>query len=793
MVEYEGIFGPHTTLRYTPTFGGFKEDIILECYTGINKFAFRLKTYGLSLVCGDEGYSLIDPLTGEINAAIGEPIVYDSQGEAAMFETDYSHYYIVQTIEPDYEYLVTLVVDETYLLSPDTVWPVTVDPTLTLKPSTSVDDIHDAPVYSGTDKKNTPSGANSYQHIGRVTSSAASWGTGRLLVKFPNLMTKLTNAGITTASQITGATYSMRLEPGYGGPATIGTYYYPGTAWTESTIKCSQVSWSVGALVSTTAVNASSGYVGFNILSAVQSWKASPGTYDPNKGLVFKNNSSESSTAYDRSFYAKEYGNASYQPRLEITYNTPVPVSLICLNKTSVTCRPGEIITLTATLNPSNAADKTVTYTSDNPSVLTFSGGAATVTVTQSDTYWVARGEGTATVTAVTSNGKIAKCVFTVNTFYSSAIYDAKLATQCAEYAMLAYDEMELSGDYYVSGSRKDTPTALISKLQADGFTSSDIEAYHYQNEVDNDVSFVLARKAALINGSWRTLIAVVIRGTDGVEWQGNMDVTGSAYNSSENDHRSFKTAATNVEFYLDAYKVAYNISNPVYLVTGHSRGAAVANLLAEKLNTTSGTSNVYAYTFATPNATKTPNKSRTNIYNFCFDDDFVPQVPLDEDHSWGYGKHGITFTKTAGILYNSNTLFKNDMNRFLGRNADFNLSGTQELLDHVSDKWANLEEYYNNSCYSGSTLSGTAIPVNPTDALNPLSWTTLYKFFHDEVAKAAMGDIVAGIQVALKAENYYFGPISSFFVSGQVINKYINDAHSPFTYYTAVKRGLFQ
>lgn len=132
----------------------------------------------MSLVCGDEGYSLIDPLTGKINAAIGEPIVYDSQGEAAMFETDYSHYYIVQTIEPDYEYLITLVVDETYLLSPDTVWPVTVDPTLTLKPSTSADDIHDAPVYSGADKKNTPSGSNSYQHIGKVISSVANWARG---------------------------------------------------------------------------------------------------------------------------------------------------------------------------------------------------------------------------------------------------------------------------------------------------------------------------------------------------------------------------------------------------------------------------------------------------------------------------------------------------------------------------------------------------------------------------------------------------------------------------------------
>ena len=99
--------------------------------------------------------------------------------------------------------------------------------------------------------------------------------------------------------------------------------------------------------------------------------------------------------------------------------------------------------------------------------------------------------------------------------------------------------------------------------------------------------------------------------------------------------------------------------------------------------------------------------------------------------------------------------------------------------------------EYYNNSCYSGLTIVGTFIPVNPIDAMNPLSWMTLHDFFHDEVALAAMGDKVAGLQVASKTGNYYFGPIASFFVSGQAINKYINDAHHPFTYYTAVKLGL--
>lgn len=52
------------------------------------------------------------------------------------------------------------------------------------------------------------------------------------------------------------------------------------------------------------------------------------------------------------------------------------------------------------------------------------------------------------------------------------------------------------------------------------------------------------------------------------------------------------------------------NISNPIFLVTGHSLGAAVANLLAEHLNSCKDTNHcqgsrtekdIYSYTFATP------------------------------------------------------------------------------------------------------------------------------------------------------------------------------------------------
>lgn len=61
---------------------------------------------------------------------------------------------------------------------------------------------------------------------------------------------------------------------------------------------------------------------------------------------------------------------------------------------------------------------------------------------------------------------------------------------------------------------------------------------------------------------------------------------------------------------YCKGYIPFNNISNPIFLVTGHSLGAAVANLVAEHLNSCDNTNHcpgsrkiedIYAYTFATP------------------------------------------------------------------------------------------------------------------------------------------------------------------------------------------------
>ena len=80
------------------------------------------------------------------------------------------------------------------------------------------------------------------------------------------------------------------------------------------------------------------------------------------------------------------------------------PVTSVSLSKSSTTLTEGGTITLTATINPSNATNKNVTWSSSNSSVASVSNGVVT-----------ALKAGTATITVTTEDGgKTAKCNVTV-------------------------------------------------------------------------------------------------------------------------------------------------------------------------------------------------------------------------------------------------------------------------------------------------------------------------------------------------------------------------------------------
>ena len=88
-----------------------------------------------------------------------------------------------------------------------------------------------------------------------------------------------------------------------------------------------------------------------------------------------------------------------------------VDVTSVVLNKTSVTLEEGKTTALTATVSPSNATNKTVTWSSNNTNVATVNNGTVT-----------AKKAGTANIIAKSNNGKTATCKVTIKAKATSNI-----------------------------------------------------------------------------------------------------------------------------------------------------------------------------------------------------------------------------------------------------------------------------------------------------------------------------------------------------------------------------------
>ncbi|MGN1060225.1 MAG: Ig domain-containing protein, partial [Candidatus Coproplasma sp.] len=89
-----------------------------------------------------------------------------------------------------------------------------------------------------------------------------------------------------------------------------------------------------------------------------------------------------------------------------------VPVTGVTLNSSELTLRPNGTATLVATVAPSNATIKTVTWSSSNTAVATVADGVVTAVA-----------EGTATITVTTTDGsKTATCAVTVQAASSSDV-----------------------------------------------------------------------------------------------------------------------------------------------------------------------------------------------------------------------------------------------------------------------------------------------------------------------------------------------------------------------------------
>lgn len=219
--------------------------------------------------------------------------------------------------------------------------------------------------------------------------------------------------------------------------------------------------------------------------------------------------------------------------------------------------------------------------------------------------------------------------------------------------------DKELALQSAMASNKAYNKQGIFDYLVSLGFDKDSIVQEDYESTATHSVAITMAQREVVDeNGTPKTLYALIIRGTNStLEWVSNFDIGTSSVS------KGFDKAASRVMGYFAKYVKNHapldgSFTDGNYLVwtCGHSRGAAVANLIAGKyLPMYLASDNVYAYTFATPNVDRDATICK-NIFNFVIQGDLVPRVPFRE---WGFERYGLTINytndKLNGITLNTN------------------------------------------------------------------------------------------------------------------------------------------
>lgn len=306
-----------TTIEYSLTYTGFKEDIVVSEYTGQTEYSFLLNTGGYALEEINGSYFLVDD-AGNIKATIGDIIIFTAdERNNALGQI------VPTTIREKEQYLLTIVIDEDYLADENTAYPIRIDPTVEI---TYAEDgagkIEDATVY-------TDDTTNPYLYSIFV-GNKQNGGIARILMKFPGL--DLSNLGENV--YIESASVSLRDLLCEATPLAVSCYVYCGGIWNEE----DGVTWDetiekydeyLSTYLDTQTISYTNGAAlsnphryHFDITEAARGWM--DGNYNYNKGLIFKaSDSVENGTTYNWKTLSS-YNRGSYEPRLTITYSPDV-------------------------------------------------------------------------------------------------------------------------------------------------------------------------------------------------------------------------------------------------------------------------------------------------------------------------------------------------------------------------------------------------------------------------------------------------------------------------------------
>ena len=448
-VDYNETFGEGTRVRYTPTYSGIKEDIIIDSPECENRYSFEVDTGDLVAVKKDGYINFLDPLTGEKEAEISPVYIYDS-AEIPNVSTD--GYYEIEK-KSEGKYIVTLVADESFLNSDSTVYPVYLDPSLGLNFGVSV--INDAIMYK---KSETISKSASEGTIG---NRGDKYGCGRLLICFSKLeSSNATYKAITDSSRIKNASLSLYMYGDTKDSSIRPVLYEYDWLQMYNNSECGSYGVKIGwnafkalndmpakTVKTTSTVDKQT----FDVTPAVKYWK-DQSVYTAKTGLMIKViNDDETNTNYRKQVYTAN--KSDYKPSLVITYNRN-----LTLDKTNVTINQGETSRLTATLQPETNVNDLV-FVSSNSDIVTIDNRSDSIAgqIVKSSVNLNGVGYGTTTVIVTSKKNPewFKTCTVTVKYLYGISVQNAYP------------DTCEMSGNNYDSFAEyaNNLDSGLSSKL----------------------------------------------------------------------------------------------------------------------------------------------------------------------------------------------------------------------------------------------------------------------------------------------------------------------------------------
>lgn len=284
--------------------------------------------------------------------------------------------------------------------------------------------------------------------------------------------------------------------------------------------------------------------------------------------------------------------------------------------------------------------------------------------------------------------------------FGDNTKYNSKISTISALMASLVYDNQILT----------DEPDETKENSYVDHFLQKhgmkDVVTYKLAEKYDDQhiTDVVFGHHRVKYNGQIKEIIAVVIRGTNGTneEWSSNFDIgCDSIFDGNglipknedwriKENHMGFDIAATRVIKLLDDYlaqtEALDHSATKTLWITGHSRGAGIANIVGARLDEDYET---FVYTFAAPMTTTISEnvaKSHDSIFNVINSDDIIAEMPLAY---WGFRHYGNDISTSVAENYSSK------WQSYTSKSYSSNQAKKKELLDSFA-----LLATDRNDCY---------------------------------------------------------------------------------------------